>query len=154
MPAISVVFSKTPTLLLLARTFSRPPSARTIPYSPSLHIANELLTEALPLSLSLPPSRCLPQLYYVAWYFLPSAPCIYSALVSLTWVHSPRWKCFRLLCNHPRSAPGNSQFAWGRRRRTLLAPVVASPQDGLDLSCRLLYRVPCRLRVIPCRVLL
>ena len=88
MPDILVVSLKTPTLSLLAQTFSRSPSALNIPYSLSPHLDAALLS-VLPLSLSFPPFRFLPRLYYVASGFFPSSPCLVPVLLFLPWVHFP-----------------------------------------------------------------
>ena len=88
LPVMLLVFPITPALSLTTQTFSRPPAALTILYSPSLHLAAALML-VLPLYLSLLPLGFLPWLYYIASRFLPSAPSVVPVMFYLPCVHCP-----------------------------------------------------------------
>ena len=88
----------------------------------------------LPLSPLLLQLRFLPCLYYVARGFLPSAPSVSPALLSLPWMH-----CHTLVTQLPVLfssclSPGIPQCAWGRRWRTF-PPLAVTTPDRFFARC-------------------
>ena len=122
-------FSKTPALLLLDQTFSRPPPARTITYSLSMHLAAALIP-VLPLPLLLLPFHCLTRLYYVACNFLPSSPCVGTVILSLPWVHYPPLTTLSPVVLSLRPRPQKSSVCVGPASAHLRFPRHDLPRQG------------------------
>ena len=97
----------------------------------------------LPLFFSFIPFRFLPQLYYVAYGFLPSAPCVFHVLFLLPWGHYPPLETYLTVLLVFRPRPRESPACLGPSLAHFCFPSCDFPRQGsLTAACDYLPHYP------------